>query len=137
MAFDYKKLLKEGKEKLPEVSISKERFQIPLVRGRVEGNKTIISNFSEIVSAFQREAGHLLKYIQRELATPATIDGPRLVLGRKISSKQINNKVGQYARDFVLCTECGKPDTLMVKEDRVLFLRCTVCGSKKPVRARL
>ena len=137
MALDYENMLKEGKSKLPEISVSKERFEVPKVKGHIEGNKTIISNFSEMASSLRREAEHLLKYLQRELATPASIDGPRLMLGRKISAAQINQRIQQYARDFVLCSECGKPDTIIVKEDRVLFLRCTVCGAKKPVKARI
>ncbi|HLC55517.1 MAG TPA: translation initiation factor IF-2 subunit beta [Candidatus Nanoarchaeia archaeon] len=137
MQFDYQQLLREGKAKLPERSISKERFEVPSVTGHVEGNKTIISNFSIIVSALQRDAEHLLKYLQRELATPATIDGPRLVLGRKISSSSVNQKIQQYAKDFVVCKECGKPDTKLIREDRVLFLKCTACGAKEPVKAKL
>ncbi|MEK6812682.1 MAG: translation initiation factor IF-2 subunit beta [Nanoarchaeota archaeon] len=137
MPFNYQQLLKEGKAKLPERSITKERFQVPAVTGHVEGNKTIISNFSTIISMLQRDANHVLKYLQRELATPATIDGPRLVLGRKISSSSVNQKIQQYARDFVVCKECDKPDTKLIREDRVLFLKCTACGAKEPVKAKL
>ncbi len=137
MQLDYQQLLKEAKAKLPEISVSKERFEVPQVTGHVEGNKTIISNFSIIVSTLQRDADHLLKYLQRELATPATIDGPRLVLGRKISSSSVNQKIQQYAKDFVVCKECGKPDTKLIREDRVLFLKCTACGAKEPVKAKL
>ena len=86
---------------------------------------------------FHRDAEHLLKFLQRELATPAVIDGPRLVLGRKISSQLINSKVEQYATDFVLCKECGKPDTKIIKEDRIWSLKCTACGAKQPIRSKI
>ena len=102
---DYEKLLKKAKESLPKTLIKKERFEIPKVKGHVEGVKTIITNFAQICSILHRDVSQLLKYLQRELAAPATIDGPRLVLGRKISSGLINDKIEKYAKEFVLCGE--------------------------------
>ena len=134
---DYLQLLKRAKEHLPEIQETKERFEIPKVTGHVQGNKTIINNFIVIVKAFGREQDKLLKYLQRELATPAVIDGQRLILGRKINSDFINKKIEQFARDFVLCKECGKPDTKLIKEDRFLFLKCTACGARHPVKAKI
>ncbi|MEK6861447.1 MAG: translation initiation factor IF-2 subunit beta [Nanoarchaeota archaeon] len=137
MELNYEKLLEKAKSKLPELKESKERFEIPQVQGHIQGNKTIISNFSQICSILRRPPEQLLKYLQRELATPAEIDGPRLILGRKISSSTINQKIVQYGNDFVLCRECHKPDTQMYKEDRILFLKCMVCGAKQPIRAKI
>ena len=117
--------------------ITKERFDIPKVTGHIQGNKTIISNFSAMCSLLRRLPEQLLKYLQRELATPAEIKGGRLELGRKISSMQINEKIVRYCQDFVLCKECGKPDTQLMKENRVLFMKCTACGAKHPVKAKI
>jgi len=137
MEFNYEDLLKEAKKKLPEVKVSAERFEVPKVTGHIQGNKTIISNFVQICDIFRREQAQVLKYLQRELATPATIDGPRLVLGRKISANLINAKVIQYAKDFVICGECGKPDTTLIKDDRFFSLKCNACGAKQPVKAKI
>mgnify|MGYP001585095652 FL=1 len=134
---DYEQLLKKAKKSLPEVQSSKERFEIPKVSGHIEGNKTIINNFFAIVKAFNRNQDKLLKYLQRELATPAQIDGQRLILGRKINSDFINKKIEEFAIDFVLCKECHKPDTQIIKDGRVSFLKCTACGAKYPLRAKI
>ena len=133
----YEELLKKAKLSMPNVHSSRERFEMPKVQGHVEGNKTIINNFFNIAKSFGREPEKLLKYLQRELATPAFVDGQRLVIGRKINSEFINKKIEQFAKDFVLCRECGKPDTKLEKEDRVLFLKCTACGARHPVRAKI
>lgn len=135
MQFEYTQLLKEAKKKLPEIKKGAERFEIPRVTGHIQGNKTVISNFIPICTTLQREPAQLVKYLQRELATPATQDGQRLILGRKISAQVINDKIAKYTQDFVLCKECGKPDTKLIKEERVLSLKCTACGAKHPVRA--
>ena len=133
----YEDLLKKAKEKLPKVESKKERFEIPKVRGHIEGQKTIITNFLNICSEFHRQPEQLLKYLQRELATPAEIDNKRLILKRKISSKRINEKIEQYAKTFVLCSVCNKPDTKLIKEEDRLFIRCMACGAKNPVRSKI
>lgn len=133
----YEQLLEKAKSQLKDVKIEKGRFEIPKAEGHVEGNKTIISNFAQMCSTFNRPQEQLLKYLQRELATPAEIDGPRLILGRKISSSIINQKIEQYAICFVLCKECKKPDTQLFKEDRILFMKCTACGARHPVKAKI
>lgn len=133
----YEELLKKAKAELPQIKTSGERFEIPSVKGHVEGNKTIVTNFHQICDLFGREPQQFLKYLQRELATPAAIDGQRLVLGRRLSSNFVNQKVEQFAQDFVICKECKKPDTKMVKEDRIYSLKCMACGAKHPIRAKI
>ena len=134
---NYAQLLKRAREKLPEVALKSERFEIPKVKGHVQGNKTFIANFIDICNIFRRVPAQLLKYLQRELATPASIDGPRLVLGRKLTSALINSKIEQFARDFVLCQECNRPDTQLKKEGNVLVMQCAACGAKHPVKAKI
>ncbi len=135
--YNYEQLLKKAKAELPEVKIKTERFEIPKVTGHIQVIKTIITNFSQICDTIRRSQEQLLKFLQRELATPAAIDGPRLVLGRKISSSLINEKLLSFCNDFVICRECHKPDTQLLKEDRVIFLKCTACGAKQPVKGKI
>ncbi|MBU4501931.1 MAG: translation initiation factor IF-2 subunit beta [Nanoarchaeota archaeon] len=138
MKFDYKDLLKKGRKELPEsVKSTGERFEIPKVKGHLEGNKTIISNFFQIADALHREHSHLLKFLQRELATPAKIEGQRLVLGRKLPASLINAKIQLYANTFVICLACKKPDTNMLREGKALFLRCMACGAKQIIKAKI
>lgn len=134
---DYEQLLEKAKSKLPELKQSVERFEIPKVTGHIQGNKTIVSNFANIVKDLNRPIDHLLKYLLKELATPGNLDGPRLVLGRKISSSLINNKIEEYVQEFVICKTCKKADTLLIKEERVSIIKCTVCGAKHPVRTKI
>lgn len=134
---NYEELLEEAKTQLPEVAVAKERFETPKAKGHLEGNKTIISNYSQICSTLDRDPLHILKFLQKELATPAQIDGPRLILGRKISSQQINKKIEQYSKEFVICKECGKPDTKILKEERFHFLKCNACGARQPITAKI
>ena len=134
---DYEKILDKGMKELPKGSQKTERFEIPKAKGHVEGNKTIITNFNQIASALRRKPEHLLKFLLRELATPGSMEESRLVLGRKISSSQINEKVEAYAKSFVLCKSCGKPDTHLYKEGTKQMMKCTACGERSAVSAKI
>ncbi|MBU1203616.1 MAG: translation initiation factor IF-2 subunit beta [Nanoarchaeota archaeon] len=133
----YENLLKQAYEGLPEKTKEKTRFEIPKAIGHIQGNKTVISNFVAIASMLRRDQKHLLKYLLRELATPGSIDGQRLVLGRKVSPSLINSKINQYVEEFVICPECKKPDTEIKKEERVLILKCHACGAKHTIKTRI
>ncbi|MFH1771088.1 MAG: translation initiation factor IF-2 subunit beta [archaeon] len=134
---NYEKMLKEGKKNLPDISSETERFNIPKVRGHIEGNKTVVSNFSEIAKTLQRKSEHLLKYVLKELATPGDIRKNALIFGTKLSASKINEKITQYVETFVLCKECGKPDTKLSKESGIYYLKCQACGAKHSFYAKI
>ena len=127
-------MLEEAIKALPQEIVVTERFEVPKAKGHIQGNKTVITNFNQILSTFRREREHFLKFLLKELATPGIFDGPRLVLGRKVSASLINQKIQQYAETFVLCSNCGKPDTQIMTKDDVVYLKCIACGAQKPVK---
>lgn len=134
---DYNQLLEKARKELPSKSEAHDRFEIPKVRGHVQGNKTVISNFPQIASAINRDVDHLLKFILKELATPGEMKNQMLFIGRKVSAVMINDKIDRYVKEFVLCKECKKPDTKLLKEDKVTFVRCQACGAKHPVLTKI
>jgi len=134
---DYEAMLTRGKENLPENSVTTERFAVPKVTGHLEGNKTVISNFLQIASTLRRTPEHLLKYISRETAAKGEIKRQLLVFNTKIQSSKINEKLQQYVDEFVICKECGKPDTKLSKEGIVTFIRCQACGAKHSVNSKI
>jgi translation initiation factor 2 subunit 2 len=134
---DYKAMLKKGRDELPESVFNAERFEIPKVVGHIEGNKTIISNFHQIAGVLRRTAEHLLKFVLRELATPGDLRQNMLILKAKIPASKINEKIRKYANEFVICSECGKPDTKIIKEGPVSYLKCNACGAKHAVKSKI
>ncbi len=134
---NYEELLKRAKDQLPEDVESTERFVIPKVRGHIQGNQTIINNWFDIAKALDRKPQHLLKYVQKELATPGEIIKHSVVFGSKLSAAKINEKIQQYADDFVFCSACGKPETKLSKEGGVVIMTCQACGARSSVRSRI
>ena len=133
----YEKLLEEAYGKIKKVESSSTRFEIPKAEGHFEGRKTIISNFCQIVSHLRRKPEHFQKFLLRELAASGQREGDRLVLNIKVPSAKINQKIESYVKEFVLCKECGKPDTELTKEDRISFMHCLACGAKHSVRSKI
>jgi len=134
---EYEKLLDEAYEKVKQVDSFGGRFEIPKVEGLFEGRKTILTNFFQIASHLRRKPEHFQKFILKELAASGQIEGDRLVLNLKVPSAKINQKIEQYVKEFVICKECGKPDTELTKEDRLTFIHCLACGAKHSVRSKI
>ena len=134
---DYASLLNRARKGMPASVLERERFEVPKVRGHLQGNKTLISNFLQIASAIIRDPEHLLKYVLKELAAPGMIQRGMLLIGTKVPASRINEKIRKYVEEFVLCNECGKPDSKIISEGGFLYLRCQVCGSKRIVKAKV
>lgn len=66
----YEQMLDEGISKLPKEVVVTSRFEIPKAKGHIQGNKTVIINFNNIIENFRREKEHFLKFLLKELATP-------------------------------------------------------------------
>ncbi len=133
---DYLSLLDRAKEKLPETIEKHERFTVPEPDVFIEGKTTVIRNFGDIIDALRREPEHLVQYLLRELGTPGHVEGRRLILKAKLAPQQITDRIMSYTETFVLCSECGRPDTHINQEDRILILECEACGAHRPVNVR-
>lgn len=133
----YEKLLDEAYSKVKQIGSSSGRFEIPKVKGHFEGRKTILTNFFQIASYLRRKPEHFQKFMLKELATSGQKEGDKLVLNTKVPSSKINQKIEEYVKEFVLCKECKKPDTELIKEDRLSFIQCLACGAKHSVRGKI
>jgi translation initiation factor 2 subunit 2 len=136
-SMDYETMLERGKSKLPDTAVATERFIVPKVTGQLEGNKTIISNFVQIANVIRRNPEHILKYISRETAAKGEIKKQLLIFNTKLPSAKINEKIQQYVDTYVVCKECGKPDTKLSKEGVITFIRCQACGAKHSINSKI
>ena len=132
---DYSKLLDEAYSEVKTAVGNGERFEIPKIEGRYQGKKTILTNFSQVVSVLRRNPEEFQRYLLKELAASGGLKGDSLVVNKRITREEVDRKIEQYAKEYVLCKECGKPDTEIVKEpgSRIRALHCLACGAKHPV----
>lgn len=131
----YEELLKKAMEKLPKKIEGKDRFVVPPVEYEFSGTKTIFKNFGEILMVLRRDPHHLSKYLFKELATPGVVEGNSLVFQRKLPREILQKKINDYIKEFVLCKVCKEPDTKLIKEGRVMIIKCEACGAHYPIRS--
>src|SRR3989338_3267567 len=131
---NYDEMLKKAYLKLKIVSHNSERFEIPKVEGLVAGKNTIITNITAIASYLRRPIEHLIKFLQKELAVSGKLENNRLILNTKLNSQKVNEKINLYAKHFVICSECCKPDTEIVSKKGIRFKHCLACGAKSPIK---
>ncbi len=131
----YDEMLSRAKAKLPQTTGSEVLFSVPKADVWISGSRTEIRNFLDLCDVIDRKPEHMLKYLNRELATPGNMDGPRLILKGKIGPNQVNQRISDYVKEFVLCPACGRHETVLLKEDRVTIMKCNACGAQNSVRA--
>ncbi|HLC68512.1 MAG TPA: translation initiation factor IF-2 subunit beta [Candidatus Bilamarchaeaceae archaeon] len=132
---EYEQLLDNIYKNLPEKAREKsERWEAPKFDFFVEGNKTVIRNFMDVVEKVRRDKEFLVKYLSKELAVPVVLEGERLVLHRKITGDIVNVKLRDFIEKYVMCKECKKPDTHLEQLGHGMRqLVCEACGAKAAV----
>ncbi len=134
-SLSYTQLLARAKKALPDALSSGERFQVPGPDIVYEGKTTILRNFEDIVQAIRRDPDMVLTYLLRELGTAGSLDGRRVVFKSKVTPQNVEERIKSYVDAYVICQECGRPDTRLVKEGRIAMLECDACGARRPVKA--
>ena len=128
---DYEEQLDRALEASPDIEGSGSRFSLPEPNVRQEGNATVYENFRPTLDALDREDTHVMKYLQNELGTSADIDERgRLRLTGEFRTSRVREATKEYAEGYVLCSECGLPDTRLERENGARILRCEACGAR-------
>lgn len=129
---EYEDMLKKAIQNLPVKQES--RFEVPVASIKQGKKQTVIKNFTDIVKTLRRAPEDVAKYMFKALAVPGAVRSGELVLQSKVPSSLISQRIKEYIKDFVVCKECGKPDTILQKMDSYIFVKCEACGAKRPAR---
>ena len=130
---DYEEQLDRAIAGTPDISEESGRFSVPEPNVREEGSTTVFENFQSTVDRLGREDTHVIKFLQNELGTNGEIDeSGRARLTGSFRERRIADALDEYAEEFVLCDECGLPDTRFERERGARVLRCEACGAISP-----
>ena len=132
---DYKKLLKKVLDDPSTKKVVEDRFKLPKAEIFYEGNTTVIKNFDKISDAVNRDPDLILKFLLGGVGTAGELDGSRVVFQGKIPPKHMQDKLKEYVDTYVMCSECNRPDTHLVKQGRTILIRCDACGAFRSVRS--
>lgn len=128
--------LERAMGRLPASKGTEDRFVIPPPKIFYEGKTTVLENFAGIADALNREGDHLMKFILQEMGTAGKIEGQHAVFQGKFTEQSLERHIDSYVQEYVICSECHRPDTQLIRSDRVLMLKCEACGAHRPVRKR-
>ncbi|WP_129114612.1 translation initiation factor IF-2 subunit beta [Halegenticoccus tardaugens] len=133
---DYQSSLDRALDEMPDLGGSDERLEIPDAQAQKDGAFTRLTNLSAIADALSRDPEHIHSSIQRELGTNGQYANGRARYNGTFTGADFDAAIEQYVDEYVLCSECGLPDTRLVIEDRTQMLRCEACGAFRPVAKR-
>ncbi|KAJ8597668.1 hypothetical protein M405DRAFT_803404 [Rhizopogon salebrosus TDB-379] len=98
--------------------------------------KSIFANVADICKRMHRQPEHVIQFLFAEMGTTGSVDGSgRLVIKGRFQPKQVENVLRRYIVEYVTCKTCKSPDTLLTKENRIFFMSCESCGSRRSVNA--
>ncbi|MDI6721034.1 MAG: translation initiation factor IF-2 subunit beta [Candidatus Aenigmarchaeota archaeon] len=127
---EYEEMLKRAVKNLPEAKPAS-RFEMPRAIIHPAGKSTAVRNFADISKALRRDAADIAKFLFKELGVSGDMKGSELVLNGKVSESMVSKRIEDYVKEYVLCRECGKPDTDIKKDRHFLTLKCQACGAKR------
>ena len=133
---DYKNLLKRVIDNTLKKEVEDDRFKLPKAEIFYEGNTSVIKNFDKISDAINRTPDLILKFLLGGLGTAGEIVSGRAIFQGKIPARSIQDKIKEYIDTFVICSECNRPDTHLVKQGRTTLIRCDACGAFRSVKSR-
>jgi len=132
----YIALLDRALKQIPTIADTTSRFAIPAPSVFIEGKTSIFENFGVIVDYINRDPDHLMKYLLRELGTAGRIEGSRAIFQGKFNPENIEKLLDSYLEEYVICSECGSPDTHLLKSGRITMLKCDACGAHRSILKR-
>lgn len=121
--------------------------------------RSIFANVADICKRMHRSPEHVIQFLFAEMGTTGSVDGSgRLVIKGRFQPKQVENVLRRYIGqlyprikfrrltrslvlflffvvEYVTCKTCKSPDTLLTKENRIFFMSCESCGSRRSVNA--
>ncbi|WP_435062529.1 translation initiation factor IF-2 subunit beta [Halobaculum sp. EA56] len=134
---NYADALDRAYDELPETPADAgDRLQVPDPEGQTDGAFTRLTNLAAIADALSRDAEHLHSVIQRQLGTNGQFENGVARYNGSFSIADFEGAIDEYVAEFVTCSECGLPDTVLKTEDGVRMLRCQACGAFRPVQKK-
>jgi translation initiation factor 2 subunit 2 len=135
LEMSYNDMLERVYSQLPPEVFEHKRLELPKPRSYIAGPRTIIHNFKEICEIINREPRDVLKFLSKEMATAGSMDGSRAIFQGRFTNDMIVRLIDKYFKDLVVCPICKRPDTRILKEKRLFFLKCEACGARSSIRS--
>lgn len=129
-------LLKKAYNEIDTIKNGNNYNRLSLTRPEVAfmNKRTFIKNFGNICDKLNKNTLEIKSFFENELNAVMTIDGNNmLVITGNFKQKNIEKVLSNYITKYMMCTECKSTDTEIIKENRINFMNCKKCLSKKSI----
>lgn len=115
------------------------RYKMPRIIGKIEGRgngiKTVVVNCVELASALHRTPAEVCKFFGCELGAQSKYDAEteRAVVNGAFTTQDMQSHLSKYIEGFVLCPQCGLPETKYKYRNESVFHKCFACGADEPI----
>ena len=130
---EYEASLDRALDAVPDIGSAGNRLSVPDAGAQSDGAFTRFTNLDAVADALNRDTDHVHRYVQQTLATSGKLDEGVGRYNGNFDASDFERVIDDYTEEYVLCSECGLPDTRLVQENRTLMLRCDACGAFRPV----
>lgn len=113
------------------------RYKMPTVFGKIEGRgngiKTVIPNISEVALSLHRSPAEVNKFFGCELGAQTKYEEntDRAVVNGAHNDVVLIDLTHRYIEKFVLCPNCGLPESDYRFKGESIFHSCKACGAKE------
>lgn len=116
------------------------RYKMPRLQVKVEGKgngiKTVVVNLSTVAQSLARPGGQVVKWFGLDLGAQTNMDPPddRWIINGAHDGETLQKSLFIFIEKYVLCDDCGNPETDFVIKDEVVRKDCKACGARsKPL----
>lgn len=108
-----------------------QRIQVK-VEGKGNGIKTVVVNLSSVAQSLARPGSHVIKWFGQDLGAQTNIDPPddRWIINGSHDAEVLQKSLFTFIEKFVLCDDCGNPETDISIKDDVIRKDCKACGAR-------
>lgn len=110
------------------------RYKMPVMQVKIEGKgngiRTVVTNMGKVMKALDRPMEYVAKFIAFELGTKSKIDDKQhsCTFAGKHDLETLANLLDKFITIYVLCVECGNPETVIKVKNEVIASKCKACG---------
>jgi len=115
------------------VNLKHIKLEKPIIK-KSNDRRTRIANFRSICANLDRDELHVEKFFKAEILTSISVSGTgELVLVGIYKDSTIKNVLLSYIRKYVRCEQCKSDNTELTKINKLQFIVCKNCSSKKSI----
>lgn len=102
---------------------------------QVGTKRTQIVNLEEICKALHRPIDHVSNFLQAEFKQQGALDGGVILFKCRLQPQQVRNAFKAYQAQYVTCYGCKSGNTMLSKDGKQTYVRCSDCGAFRSVAA--